>query len=597
MPAAAPPTFSVPAGTYNAAQTVTISDTTNGATIYYTTNGTTPNRASSVFSNSITVSATETLKAIAVAANYKQSAVATAEYTINLAVTPSITWAPPGPISYGTPLSATQLDATSSVPGTFVYSPAAGTVLPAGTQTLSVTFTPTDTVNYTTASTTTQLVVNQSVPPITWAPPVSIPYGTALTATQLDASSTAAGSFVYSPAAGALLSVGSHMLSVTFSPTDTNDYSSATASVVLKVIKATPVITWQTPAPITFGTALSGTQLDATSPLAGTFVYSPAAGKVLAVGSHTMSVKFTPTNTTDYTTATATVTLTVGQTPTTLVLAASSLSPTLGSSITLTATATSIAGTPTGAVTFYAGATSLGRGTVSGGVATLSTSALPVGLQSVTAVYGGSTNYASTTSNAVSVNVGQDAPSLTLSVSSAGSALGTKFTFTALLSNTVAGKTATGNVSFTVDGSLVATNALATNKATYAFTPSAGMHTVTATYTGDSNYLAATSNAITITVSKATPAIKLTSSSLTVKHGVSVTFTVKLSNTATSFPPSGTVQFYDGVTQIGTGVMSGGTATFSSSTLSVGVHTITAMYPGDQNYEPLTSSEITETVN
>ncbi len=61
---------------------------------------------------------------------------------------PAITWSAPAAIAYGTALSATQLNATASVPGTFVYTPTAGTVLPAGTQTLSVTFTPTDTANY-----------------------------------------------------------------------------------------------------------------------------------------------------------------------------------------------------------------------------------------------------------------------------------------------------------------------------------------------------------------------------------------------------------------------------------------------------------------
>ncbi len=56
-----------------------------------------------------------------------------------------ISWVPPAPIPYGTALSGTQLNATASVPGTFVYTPAAGTVLTAGTQALAVTFTPTDT--------------------------------------------------------------------------------------------------------------------------------------------------------------------------------------------------------------------------------------------------------------------------------------------------------------------------------------------------------------------------------------------------------------------------------------------------------------------
>ncbi len=133
------------------------------------------------------------------------------------------------------------------------------------------------------------------------------PYGTALSATQLNASSTVAGTFVYTPAAGTVLTAGSQTLSVTFTPTDSGDYTTATATVTLTVNKATPAITWATPAAITYGTALSATQLDASSTVAGTFVYTPAAGTVLTAGSQTLSVTFTPTDSTDYTTATATV--------------------------------------------------------------------------------------------------------------------------------------------------------------------------------------------------------------------------------------------------------------------------------------------------
>jgi hypothetical protein len=82
-------------------------------------------------------------------------------------LTPTITWSTPASITYGTPLSSTQLDATASVPGTFVYSPAAGTVLGAGTQTLNVTFTPTDTTDYTTATATTTLTVTKAMPTTT----------------------------------------------------------------------------------------------------------------------------------------------------------------------------------------------------------------------------------------------------------------------------------------------------------------------------------------------------------------------------------------------------------------------------------------------
>jgi hypothetical protein len=87
---AATPTF-LPAGnTYTSAQTVTISDTTSGATIYYTTNDTTTTTSSTKYTGAITVSSAETLKAIATASGYSTSAVATATYTINTNSAPVI---------------------------------------------------------------------------------------------------------------------------------------------------------------------------------------------------------------------------------------------------------------------------------------------------------------------------------------------------------------------------------------------------------------------------------------------------------------------------------------------------------------------------
>jgi streptogramin lyase len=82
LPVAATPIFSVVSGTYMSAQTVDISDSTSGATIYYTTDGSTPTISSTVYSGPITVSVTETLNAIAVAAGYSNSAVGAAAYTI-----------------------------------------------------------------------------------------------------------------------------------------------------------------------------------------------------------------------------------------------------------------------------------------------------------------------------------------------------------------------------------------------------------------------------------------------------------------------------------------------------------------------------------
>jgi hypothetical protein len=159
---AATPAFSLASGNYTSAQSVSITDSTPGATIYFTINGAPPTSASSVFSGPITVAASETLEAIAVSGSTTQSAVTSAAYTINTSeTTPVITWATPAAITYGTALSATQLDATTKVAGTFSYSPASG-ILTAGNHTLTTTFNPTDTTDYSTATASVTLAVVSS---------------------------------------------------------------------------------------------------------------------------------------------------------------------------------------------------------------------------------------------------------------------------------------------------------------------------------------------------------------------------------------------------------------------------------------------------
>ncbi len=165
--------------------------------------------------------------------------------------------------------------------------------------------------NYVAASAAQSTTATLVIPKITWGTPAAVTYGTALSSKQLDATASVSGHFTYSPAAGTVLPLGNQTLSVTFNPTNTAYYSTATAQVTLKVNQAAPKITWATPAAITSGTPLSSSQLNATASVPGNFVYSPAAGTVLPAGNQTLSVTFTPTDTTDYTTATAQVTLVV----------------------------------------------------------------------------------------------------------------------------------------------------------------------------------------------------------------------------------------------------------------------------------------------
>ncbi len=246
------------------------------------------------------------------------SASASTNLTVTQVVqsTPTISWASPASIIYGTALSGMQLNAVASVPGTFAYTPAAGTVLNGGTNILRVTFTPADTTDYTSAAVSTSVTIVPAVPVISWATPSAIVSGTALSGTQLNASANVPGTFSYSPGSGTVLSVGNNTLHATFTPANTMNYTSASASTnltVTQVVQSTPTISWASPASISYGTTLSGAQLNAVASVPGSFVYTPAAGTVLSAGVATLQVRFTPADTTNYTSTSATVSLTVAK--------------------------------------------------------------------------------------------------------------------------------------------------------------------------------------------------------------------------------------------------------------------------------------------
>jgi Flp pilus assembly CpaE family ATPase len=225
----------------------------------------------------------------------------------------SITWQKPAPIVYGTPLGAAQLNATASVPGRFVYTPAASEVLSAGIHTLTAAFTPSESTDYASAEAKVQFTVTKATPSLTWRKPAPIAYGTALSAAQLNATASVPGKFVYIPPVGAVLSAGTHTPSVIFTPTDSTNYTAVQAAVPLTVTKSASIINWPAPAPIAYGTALSAEQLNATASVPGRFVYTPGAGEVLAAGTHTLSVTFTPADINDCSAVQATVSLTVAK--------------------------------------------------------------------------------------------------------------------------------------------------------------------------------------------------------------------------------------------------------------------------------------------
>ena len=226
--------------------------------------------------------------------------------------TPTITTLPTASaISYGQTLTSSVLSGgAASVAGSFTFT--TPSLVPfAGSASESVTFTPNDTTDYNSVTGTVSVTINKGNPIVTWPAPPAIPYGTPIGAAEQNATANTPGSFYYTTPNGTIFSVGTHPLGAAFLPTDSTDYNPVSAYSTITVTKATPSITWATPAAITYGTALSSAQLNATASVAGTFVYSPAAGTVPAAGTDTLSVTFTPSDTTDYTTTTATVTLAV----------------------------------------------------------------------------------------------------------------------------------------------------------------------------------------------------------------------------------------------------------------------------------------------
>jgi hypothetical protein len=271
----------------------------------------------------------------------------------------------------------------------------------------------------------------------------------------------------------------------------------------------------------------------------------------------------------------------------------SSLNPSIaGQAVTFTATVTG--SSPTGTVEFLSGATSLAAPVaLASGVAAFTTSILPVGTDSITAVYSGDSSNATSTSSALNETVSL-APTITAVVSSAGHAsFGQPVTFTAVVS----GDSPTGNVQF-FDGatSLATPVALIGNVATFTTsTLVVGTHSITAAYKGDALNSPSTSPALSEFISNNAPtATTLVASVDPIIVGQSVTFTATVTGTS----PTGAIQFMDGIASLGSPVaLTSGTTSLTTSALTIGTHSITAVYPGDAANAASTSAVVNEVVS
>lgn len=297
----------------------------------------------------------------------------------------------------------------------------------------------------------------------------------------------------------------------------------------------------------------------------------------------------------------------------TTITVASNLNPSgFGQSVTFTATVTTgaSAGNLTGTVTFLDGATVLASavplnapGTTA--TSTFTTASLAVGKHLITVQYSGDAGHSASNSTDPSGTT----PALTQNVLEGTvtnlisnlnpSPLGQIVTFTATVTaSDGGGVTPTGTITF-FDGTTILANVPLSASAVAAYQTAAltaGAHSITAVYGGDAASDVQASTSAVLTQNVQTPSTLAVVSSLNPSaYGVSVTFTATVTSTG-SVPATGTINFFDGGVKIGSGTLSGSpaTATFSTATLSVATHAITATYAGDASNGAANSAALSQ---
>ena len=373
------------------------------------------------------------------------------------------------------------------------------------------------------------------------------------------------------------------------------------------------------------GTAIAACGGASGNPLSGTS--ATCVVTYGATGSHTITAKYLGSTNFSASAVSSSITQTVNAAATATAVASNHNPSVVGQAVTYTATVSVTApgaGTPSNAdtVTFKDGASTItcGSGSVAfnGTTATcVVTYASPTGSpHSITAVFGGDANYGGSTSSALTQTVNAAATTTAVASSANPSVAGQSVTYTATVAVTAPGAgtpSASDTVTFkdgasTITcgtGSVAFNGTTATCVVTYAST-AGSPHSITAVFGGDANYGGSTSSALSQTVNKAATTTSLTSTSNPSVVGQQVFYTATVAVTA---PGAGTpsnadtVTFKDGASTItcGTGstVFNGTLATCSATynTTTGSPHSITAVFGGDANYATSTSSALSQTVN
>ena len=242
--------------------------------------------------------------------------------------------------------------------------------------------------------------------------------------------------------------------------------------------------------------------------------------------------------------------------------------------------------TPSGTVTFLDGTTLLGTATLNAGSASISTSTLAPGLHTIAADYNGDAEFLATTSSTTET-VSETSTTTAVAAAPTASVFGQNVTLTATVSVVAPGTgTPTGAITFLDGSATLGTVNLSNGSASLSTSAlTVANHTITASYSGDGNF-GASSNTVSVPVSQATTTTALVAVPTTSVFGQAVSFTATVLAAAPGAGmPTGTVTFKDGSTILASAALNGsGMATFTTSSLSVASHTITASYSGDGSF-------------
>jgi hypothetical protein len=387
--------------------------------------------------------------------------------------------------------------------------------------------------------------------------------------------------------------------------TATFNYSIANATSV-----ANPTSTVAATGTVTFTDTTASTVLGTGTLSNGAVVFSSTG--ITTSGANTITASYS--GDTNYAAANSTVTVTVGTlTSTTTTVAA--VSGTVGSSVTLSATVSPAAA---GTMYFYANGVYVGSGTSSAstGTATLRYALFTGGTQTITAVFGGTASYG-TSSGTGTATIAKKALAIAISaplnsVYGGTAALGINLTGAGGTSSAPPSIVVTGTVTFYAGGTAVGscTPYYVLNYEQYACSANVttlpvGSDTIDAVYSGDANYAGVTSVNNTTTVAKLTPVIVVSAPATVYAGGASVPLTATMVLASNLAAPTAMVGFYADGTLLGSSGLSysvaagGYVATYTATGLAGGVESITAVYPGDANYNMVTSAAdaITVTTN